>query len=349
MQTLRDRIHRKFGALLASVGVLGLVITFSPVAFVSPVIAASIEIEVPVIGPTPTPAPTLGTPVVVPVGATVSEATFKIELEGLEPFSLVEVYANSQPVLIASGFANSKGEFFAEVKLPPNIAPGDHSITATNTLTNGTRKTITIVKFEVLPGGKLAQAGSTTGGNSSTGGTVNEAPVTEDEEEEFLDSNPLNLSGVFYVGAFQSTATYDVGGIINPGARISMYINNAYTERASGTIKFWLTNPLGFVVVESEPYTLNPLASGETRIVSVDFEGIGQWGAYTSHLSFAPDESVNLGIQTPYLRSDFLLVFSWVASTIFILGAGILTGARLPLIRRKFESAIYSRRSRLNN
>jgi len=348
---MRDRIEvkRKASLLSMAVGVLGLVLALSPVALVSPVMAEGVEIEVPVISQTPTPLPTLGAPVVVPVGATVGEATFKIELEGLEPFSLVEVYANSQPVLIASGFANSEGEFLAEVKLPPNIAPGDHSITATNTLTNGTKKTITIVKFEVLPGGKLAQAGSTTGGNSSTGGTVNEAPVTEAEEEEFLGSNPINLSGVFYVGGYQSFATYDVGGILNPGAKISMYINNAYTQSASGTLKFWVTNPLGLLVVESKPYNLKPLTSGETRLVSFNFEGIGQWGAYTSHLSFTPDKSVNLGIETPYLRSDFLFVFSWVAATIAIVGTGILAGARFPLIRKKFLPEISSRNGRLDN
>jgi hypothetical protein len=342
MQILIHRIERKFGALLVAVGVLGFGLTFSPLSISTPVFAESIDLEVPVVGQTPTPAPTIEAPVVVPVGATVSEATFKIELVGLEPFSLVEVFANSEPVLIASGFADAKGEFFAEVKLPPNIAPGDHSLTATNTLTDGTKKTVTIVEFTVLPGGKLAESGSTSGGGTSTGGVVNEGPVTEEEEEEFLDSNPRNLSGVFYVGAFQSTATYEAGGIFNPGARISMYINNTYSQSASGTVKFWVTNPLGLMVRESEPYTLKPLASGETRLVSFDLEEIGQWGVYTSHLSFTPDKSVNSGIEIPYLRSGLLLAFSWVATTMAVLGLGAVFRARATSTRSRFQPEVNS-------
>ncbi len=347
---MRDRIkgvQRKPFLLSLAVGASGLVLVFSPVAFVTPAIAEGVDIEVPVIGQTPTPAPTLETPVIVPVGVTVSEAAFEISLVGLEPFSLVEVYANSEPVLLASGFADASGEFFAEVKLPPNLAIGDHSITASNTLPDGTKKTITIVEFTVLPGGKLAKAGSNAGGNSSIGGVPNEVPVSEDEEQEFLDSNPLNLSGVFYVGGFQSSATYDVGGILNPGAKISMYINNAYTKSASGTLKFWVRNPVGLVVAESEPLAVKPLSPGETRLVSFRFEEIGQWGAYTSHLSFTPDKSVNAGIEIPYLRSESIFVFSWAALTIAILCTAILTGARFPLVRDKFLPAIYSRNGRL--
>jgi hypothetical protein len=62
-----------------------------------------------------------------------------------------------------------------------------------------------------------------------------------------------------------------------------------------------------------------------------------------------PDKSVNAGIETPYLRSESILIFSWAALTTAILSTAILSGVRFPLVREKFLPAIYSGNGRLEN
>jgi hypothetical protein len=335
---------RALGAATVAFGLAGRGLVFSSVAAVTPVSAEGISITVPVVTPVPTPAPTTETPVVVPVGATVATAEFSIALVGLEPFSFVEVYANSEPVLIASGYADGYGEFSAVVKLPPNLPAGDHSITALTVAADGTTKTITVVEFAVLANGRLAKAGSSTSSTTPVpGGIIDEGTVTEEEADTFLASNPLNLSGVFYVGAFESSATYDDGGLLTPGARMSMYINNVHPKNAGGTVRFWVTNPVGLIVAESKPYTIKPLAPGETRLVTSRFSDIGQWGGYTTHLSFTPDKAVSAGIDTPYLRSDTLLVFSWVIATLAVLGSSVLILTRFPALRERILEGMSAR------
>jgi hypothetical protein len=291
----------------------------------------------------PTPAPTTETPVVVPVGATVATAEFSVALVGLEPFSFVEVYANSEPVLIASGYADGYGKFSAVVKLPPNLPAGDHSITAVTVAADGTETTITVVEFAVLANGKVARSGTASSGTSVPEGVIDEGTVTEEEEDTFLASNPLNLSGVFYVGAFESSATYDDDVFLNPGARLSMYINNVHPRNAGGTVRFWVTNPLGLIVAETKPYSIKPLAPGETRLVTSRFSDIGQWGVYTTHLSFTPDKTVSAGIDTPYLRFDTLLVFSWVIATFVLIGSAVLVLTRFPALRQRILGGMSER------
>lgn len=330
----RSNKDRPLRAVAVAFGVLTLGIGASTVAAVSTAVAEGVVIEVPVTTPRATPSPTTETPVTVPVGTTVADATFEIALVGLEPFAFVEVYSNSEPVLIASGFADANGDFSAVVALPPNLAPGDHTITAVSVLADGSKTTITVVEFAVTASGRIAKPGSATSGSGVVTGDVTEDVVTDEQEVDFLASNPLNLSGVFYVGGFRAAPSYDTGGLLSPGASISLYINNVHSEAASGTVAFWVTNPLGMVVAESKPYSIRPIAPGETRIVGSRFADIGQWGGYTTHLRFTPDEAVSAGIDTPYLRSDTLIVFSWVLTTVGALVTAGFVATRFPPIEQ---------------
>lgn len=330
----RPNKHRAMRAVAVVFGVLTLGISASSIAAVSSAVAEGVVIEVPVTTPRATPSPTTETPVTVPVGTTVEDATFEIALVGLEPFAFVEVYSNSQPVLIASGFADANGEFSAVVALPPNLPPGDHTITAVSVLADGSKTTITVVEFAVTASGRIAKPGSATIGSGVVTGDVTEDVVTDEQEVDFLASNPLNLSGVFYVGGFRAAPSYDTGGLLSPGASISLYINNVHSDAASGTVAFWVTNPLGMVVAESKPYSIRPIAPGETRIVSSRFADIGQWGGYTTHLRFTPDKALSAGIDTPYLRSDTLLVFSWVLTTLGALAIAGFVATRFTRVKQ---------------
>jgi methionine-rich copper-binding protein CopC len=94
-------------------------------------------------------------PIEVPNDVPISQVQFVIALSGLEPFSYIEVYANSEPVLLASGFADENGEFNVTVSLPATLPPGDHSVSVQNTLSDGTTVETTLVAFSVSETGTV--------------------------------------------------------------------------------------------------------------------------------------------------------------------------------------------------
>lgn len=118
---------------------------------------AGVGLSVKVIQPGTSPRPHIDTPITVPTNVPIANVSFVIQLSGLEPYSYVEIYAHSEPVLLASGFANGTGQFSATVNLPPTLSAGDHSVSVQNTLSNGTTVETTLVAFSVSPTGTVGQ------------------------------------------------------------------------------------------------------------------------------------------------------------------------------------------------
>ena len=105
-----------------------------------------------------TPPPVVDVPIAIPNDVPISQVTFLIDLSGFVPFSYVEIYVKSEPVLLASGFADSTGQFTANVDVPDNLPPGDHSITVANTLPDGSFQEIILAQFGVTPSGTVGEA-----------------------------------------------------------------------------------------------------------------------------------------------------------------------------------------------
>ena len=273
-------------------------------------------------------------PVEVPVDVPVEEATFTVSLSGLEPYSFIEIFANSTPVLIASGFADANGTFEAEVQLPPNIAPGEHSISATNTLSDGTKATTVVVKFAVTESGTLAPegsmasgSGSTSGGNNSgTSGAAGGADVTFEstslggsEVSGYLGPDPFNLGGVFYLGNLAAWADYTNGAYF-PDAKLQFAVKNVSRDIVPASAHLWVSGPLGITVADVPRYMLVGLEPGETRLVTATVHGIGQWGLYSGHMVFTPPETVNGGEAIAFEREAAFGAFSIVATLLLLLG-----------------------------
>jgi hypothetical protein len=105
-----------------------------------------------------TPPPIVDVPIVIPENALSTQETILIDLSGFQPFSYVEIYVRSEPVLLASGFADAAGQFTARVDVPNNLPPGDHSITVANTLTDGSFQEIILAQFGVTELGTVGPA-----------------------------------------------------------------------------------------------------------------------------------------------------------------------------------------------
>lgn len=145
-------IRRGFRATTVGMAIIGTI--FIGANIPGSASASDVNISVPVVSPAPTPAPVIEVPVVIPVGVPLASVTVTISLSGLEPFSFVQVFAHSDPVLLASGFADAVGAFETSVSLPPSLPAGDHAISLQNTLSNGTIVETTLTTFSVSAGGQ---------------------------------------------------------------------------------------------------------------------------------------------------------------------------------------------------
>lgn len=284
-----------------------------------------LPISVQVVTPSVKPSPRTETPVVVPVDTPVSEAVFPIVLSGLEPFSYIEIFANSTPVLIASGFADSTGRFEASVRLPANLPVGDHTISATNTLADGTKVTTVAVTFSVSTSGKIAAP--TNGGENSTaaasrsasnsagtssGTTVTQETVTGADAAVLLGPDPFNLGGVFYVGGLVAHASYPLS-VFAPAAEVAFAVRNVSDEKLTASLNYSIENAVGITVAKLTGYKLRELEPGETREVTVLVRNIGQWSFYSARMTFVPPENVGGNTLTSIsLSSGFLAFAVWV-------------------------------------
>jgi hypothetical protein len=106
------------------------------------------------------------------VGSSVADVRITVVLTGLLPNSWVEIYAHSEPVLLASGYADENGEFNVTVSLPADIPPGDHTIQAEGTTPEGTPFVSTVADLTVTETGTIAP-GATGDGSLALSGPAN--------------------------------------------------------------------------------------------------------------------------------------------------------------------------------
>lgn len=333
---------QKFSSQHLNVGVLVSIVC--ALVFVGGATTASIAeendgvpITVQVVKPTTAPSPRTDVPVVIPVDTPISEAVFPISLSGLEPFSYIEIFANSTPILIASGFADSNGVFAASVKLPGNLPAGDHTISATNTLANGTKISTVAVAFSVSNTGKIAPPsagvdnvasakarGASNGSATPEGTALAEETVTGSAASLALGPDPFNLGGVFYVGGLVAHASYPQGPL-KPAAVISFSVRNVSSEKVSASLNFNVENAFGAKVAEVTEFKLHEFEPGETREITATVDNIGQWGIYSARMTFTPPTRVGNNTLTAFeLSSSFVALAAWVLIWMAVL-AGIVS------------------------
>jgi hypothetical protein len=342
MKNVHQRTWRKI-TIAAVLGTVFLTSFFSSASFAQD--DDGVPITVQVLTPTVAPSPRPASPVTVPVDVPLSEARFPITLSGLEPYSYVEIFANSTPVLIASGFADSQGVFETTVKLPANLPVGDHTISATNTLSNGTKISTIAVAFSVTSSGRIAPAGTSNdnieaarargaslGNGTSSEASVSDETVTGSAASLELGPDPFNLGGVFYVGGLVAEAIYPKNAM-TPGAMMSFSIRNVSNEHLSADVVFSVHNIFGLKVGQEARYVLRDVAPGETRHVTASVYNIGQWGIYTAHMKLTPPSQVGNNVLTPFeLTNSFFAFPGWVTLWVVLvtlLSAGYVLGMRL--------------------
>jgi hypothetical protein len=306
-----------------------------------------LPITVQVLTPTTAPAPRTDIPVQIPLDTPIADAEVPIVLVGLEPNSYVEIFANSTPVLIASGFADAMGRFETIVRLPRTLTAGDHSITATNTLSNGTKLTMVVVVFSVSSSGRIVSSAASGGsqgrstaqssGSGSVDGGVTAEAITGSADAILLGPDPFNLGGVLYIGGLTSHATYPEN-LFDPAAEISFAVRNVSTSTVTAAVTFSVNNILGMTVATVAQFDLHELKPGETRVLTANVPNIGQWGAYSAHMKLVPPDKVGNNTLTTLERSDNFFAFAGWSLLALILAITVAGGYALGLRYRAWPT-----------
>ena len=304
--------------LLNQYMILILVCLLVALVSVNPLLALAsddLPIAVEVVSPTPTVTPSAQASL--PVGASLASAKVDIEITGVEPFSLVQVFAQSTPVLIAQGFADAKGIFRAKVTLPNNLEGGNHSIVASVQGTDGTTKEITLVKFTVTANGLIAARQKHSGGSS--GGTITESPVPKPSSSGTATPGAsADGAGVLFVGGVTAASKATINGFGEP-AELSISVQNAYIKAYALKVKFQVLSVFSTVVAEIPEFTTSKIAKNETRILSAKTDrGIGQWGFYTARVTVTPPTKIGTATLRPIIRDSLFFVWPLLSMAIVL-------------------------------
>ncbi|TFD68752.1 hypothetical protein [Cryobacterium ruanii] len=303
------------------VGALALVVFFGSSTGESGAYASNddsgIGISVPVVDSSAATEPQ--STVALPFGSSATNAPVVITLSGLKPFSFIEIFVNSTPVLLASGHADAAGSFTVSVALPAGLEGGSHTISATGMKADGTAFNSTIARFSITAGGLLAQPEATSipsatskappaRSNTSPTTVVSEVALTTPAAvADALGEDPFDLGGVFYLSGLVASAA-PVIGPEGGNVTLAFTVKNATSGPLSADLRYWLENAAGMGVAQSDDISVIELEAGQTKTLSVTLPDVGQWGILNAQMTFTPPDTVRGTVLTPVTRDTLIIL-----------------------------------------
>jgi hypothetical protein len=131
---------------------------------------------------------------VLPVGSHVNSAPVYVTIHGLKPFSHVEVWVHSTPVLLISGTADAAGDFSGSGTLPADLEAGGHTIEVVGTTAADDPFSQVAASFAVTEAGVIGSA--TTGDTNGVLSLVVPAAAAAVFNAPVLVSNRSTTTGV---------------------------------------------------------------------------------------------------------------------------------------------------------
>jgi hypothetical protein len=290
------------------------------------------------------PLPELTSAVQVPTGLAPAQTQVLITFVGLKPYSYVEIYANSDPILIASGFADGNGEFSTPANLPANLPIGEHTVTVTGTKADGTPvKSLVIRKFTITMARTVETAESVketalrkaeeaaiqnaakeqAAAEKAALSANNQSPTTtqttitdQAQADAALGPDPYKLGNVLYVSGVSEQTLPSVsptGGSV----RVSMTVRNVSSEAFDSSLTFSLSPAFNIETAGSGAITVAALKPGETRTITAEIEDIGQWPVLEARAQLLPPPKVASIELAPLERNSYLFV--WPLFTLALL------------------------------
>lgn len=283
---------------------------------------------------------------------TLAEAVTTITLTGLDPFSYVEVYVQSTPILIASGFADKYGIFKAQAHLPLNLEAGDHSVTAQVQVAGQPPKLVALATFAVAANGQVSGSKPVKGGGSSPGGN-NGAPTTPSATSASQNSNApsatssgqgqTSVGGVLLVGGLVSQQASN-SSFWNPDLLTSVTLENTYkvpykVRITSNLYGFWGIQ----LADEKKPEIRNIPVHGRRNFV-IRNSGVGEFGFYEVAVTVAPEVSVEgQPVQPMTFKSQIFIWPGWllmVMVALFIAWVSRLVVIQNPTLLKRLNGRV---------
>jgi hypothetical protein len=141
------------------------------------------------------------------------------------------------------------------------------------------------------------------------------------------------MGGVVHVGGLAS----DVRLSANPfggSAVLSFTVRNVSKSTFDATADFWIEGPFGNRLASVDAVTIAQLKAGESRVISADVPGIGQWPVLTAHATFRPPAEVDGTSLSPLTRDATVFVFPWFVALLALLGAAVVAVVRIVRVVR---------------
>lgn len=303
------------------------------------------------------PLPDLTGTVELPTGQPVGDTQAMVTFVGFKPYSYVEIYVNSTPILIASGFADAKGEFTTPANLPANLPVGEHTITATGIKADGTPvKGFVVRKFTVTmartvetmesikekalrkaeDAAREAAVKQQAAANQGAGKTPSTQTTITDptKADAALGPDPYKLGNVLYVSGVSQLALPSLsptGGSV----RVAMTVRNVSTETFDSALNFSLSPALNIETSSSGDIAVAALKPGETRTIEADLTNVGQWPLLEARANLVPPPKVANIELAPLLRNAYLFVWPLFSLALLVVAFMLyLLWQYLPIFQR---------------
>ncbi|GAA2074638.1 hypothetical protein [Microbacterium hatanonis] len=186
-------------------------------------------------------------------------------------------------------------------------------------------------------GGTSSGAGGSggSGRGASTGSASNGAPATDVAPTVSTTSptgDEVDLGGVLNVGGLSSAPVLSM----NPfGGDLQVWftVRNVSSSTIEATADFWMEGLLGNRISAVDDLVIADLKPGETRTVSAELPGVGQWTVLTAHARLEPPAEVGGTELSPLTRDATVFVLPWLF--VLIVAAGLGAWAIAYVLRRR--------------
>lgn len=168
-------------------------------------------------------------------------------------------------------------------------------------------------------GGSAGGSGTTgaTGGSGGTGGSSGGGAVPGTTATGILSVGGLTTSPRISIDPFAGTV------------RLWFTVRNDSKSVVDGAARFWMTTWLFGIPLDEQTVTVGALQPGESRVVSAELEGAGQWALVDTHVTLTPPETIDGAETAPVTRDALVFVVPWL----ILAGTGValagLLAARL--------------------
>ena len=201
----------------------------------------------------------------------------------------------------------------------------------------GVDMSATILGPDTSPCDQTSPSGSTGGSSTSSGGssgptrssgtasggasTSKPTDVETQTEPPAIGPAEVDLGGVLHVGGLSSSFRPS----LNPLAgelELSFTVRNVSGSTIEADADFWMEGPFGNRISSVDDVAIAGLKPGESRTVSAELPGVGQWGILTAHATFTPPDVVEDTELSPLTRDATVFTLPWFVVLLIALGLG---------------------------